>query len=128
VDTCKVFVGPDPCHEDEGPGPKGVLCPIQKYSGIAYLVEHPILWFYKSLDKDIIRLLIKIIVGPDPCHEDEGPGPICVLCPIQKYSGIAYIVEHPILWFYKCLDKDIVRLFSAFPTIKLFCSAFFYYI
>ena len=36
-DWIKIFVGPDPCHEEEGPGPKGVLCPIQKYPGIAYL-------------------------------------------------------------------------------------------
>ena len=96
-DWIKIIVGPDLCHEDEGPGPKGVLCPIQKYSGIAYLLEHPIQWFYKSLYKDIVRLLIKIIVGPDLCHEDEGPGPKGVLCPIQKYSRIAYSVEHPIL-------------------------------
>ena len=51
-DWIKIFVGPDPCHEEEGPGPKGVLCPIQKYSGIDYSVEHPILWFYNSLNKD----------------------------------------------------------------------------
>ena len=105
-DWIKIIVEPDLCHEDERPGPKGVLCPIQKYSGIVYSVEHSILWFYKSLDKDDVRHLIKIVVRPDPCHENEGPGPEGVLCPIQKYSGIACL---RLLDFMEthCLEKYI---------------------